>query len=539
MKRAKIAGALLGVCVAMLLTSGCHGGGEEPSSPTEPLSHLRIFGTEGWSPCNNWDEVGEYISFQRLEKMLAQADLKIDWEVYPVDTYAMVLQTKLASGVNLPDIVKAHTMNDAALLTLAEDGVILPINEIIDQYSQGPAKEAFQKTFPFVEPLTTAEDGNIYWFCNVQNKVCEGNRQADGSFTIQYRRDWADQLGIPEPTNLEEFTQMLLDFREKDANRNGVQDEILFLDPGSFRTAIAQWFDLPAGAIGLDPQTKKIISPWKQPHVGAYFEYLHHLADLGILDSHVAGNYDIMEQYRAENKIGAIWDYPDAVWNDNAVREAAPDAIYEPLMPLPSIQGVEPAVMSEPGMMLWDRFVVTRDCKDLPAVGRLLDLLYSEEYSVLTAYGQEGINFTRENGHIMVKPGMTFEMLKEQRLAEGAILWNGVLPRIQQVDLNAGDLHIDARKREVAYSLASYEKKYPDQIHNFLALPTHEEAQRINELQKNLDIASRELALKLTWGQIPLSELEHEVAELDKLGLSELMEITQARYDRYLASVES
>ena len=92
----------------------------------------------------------------------------------------------------------------------------------------------------------------------------------------------------------------------------------------------------------------------------------------------------------------------------------------------------------------------------------------------------------------------------------------------------------DAEKRSVALALVGYEKTYPDQINNFLALPTSEESARINELQENLDIASQELAWKLTLGQIPLSELEKEVEKLDQLGLTELMGIAQARYDRYL-----
>ena len=84
-----------------------------------------------------------------------------------------------------------------------------------------------------------------------------------------------------------------------------------------------------------------------------------------------------------------------------------------------------------------------------------------------------------------------------------------------------------------------YDKKYPDQLNNFLALPTKEESERINELQANLDTASQELATKLTLGQIPLSDLEKEVEKLDELGLSELLEIAQARYDRYLANLPS
>lgn len=64
---------------------------------------------------------------------------------------------------------------------------------------------------------------------------------------------------------------MLRDFRTKDANGNGQQDEILFIDPSSFRTGIAQWFDLATGTIALDPQQNKIVTPWKNPNVKAYF----------------------------------------------------------------------------------------------------------------------------------------------------------------------------------------------------------------------------------------------------------------------------
>ena len=97
----------------------------------------------------------------------------------------------------------------------------------------------------------------------------------------------------------------------------------------------------------------------------------------------------------------------------------------------------------------------------------------------------------------------------------------------------------DDYKRDVTLALIDYDKKYPDQLNNFLALPTKEESDRINELQANLDTASQELATKLTLGQIPLSDLEKEVEKLDELGLSEMLEIAQARYDRYLANLPS
>ena len=549
MKKSKLLALILAGCIAVSsltacgAASGTSAGGSAPASGSvsaaDGVSHLKIMGTEGWAPCTDWNEVGEYSAFKTLQGWLDEAKLDVEWEVITAEQYPVILQTRLASGNDLPDIVKVHTLDDAALLALAEQGLIIPINEIIDKYSAGPAREAFNKTFPSVRPLTTAEDGNMYWFCNVQNKYYGDNNDANGSFSILYRRDWADALEIDEPENLEEFTQMLRDFRTKDANGNGQQDEILFIDPSSFRTGIAQWFDLATGTIALDPQQNKIVTPWKNPNVKAYFAYLNSLVNEGILDPAVAGNYELLTQKRAENKIAAMWDYTNAMWNEPTVQAIAPDALYAPLMPLPAVDGVEPASMSEPGQMVWERYAVTKDCKDLEAVARLLDIVYSEDYATLTAFGEEGVNFTYDEEGVMTSCGLSGDELREQRIAEGAMLWNGVLPRVQSVDMRQQVSTCDDYKRDVTLALIDYDKKYPDQLNNFLALPTKEESDRINELQANLDTASQELATKLTLGKIPLSDLEKEVEKLDELGLSEMLEIAQARYDRYLANMPS
>lgn len=84
-----------------------------------------------------------------------------------------------------------------------------------------------------------------------------------------------------------------------------------------------------------------------------------------------------------------------------------------------------------------------------------------------------------------------------------------------------------------------YDLKYPDQVNNFLALPTKEESDKINALLPNLQTASKELATKLTLGQISVDDLDKEVEKLEELGLSELVDIYQARYERYLANMPS
>lgn len=219
MKKRKMLSLFLVGCLAAGTLAGCGGksnsgdsqsGSDQASSD---FSKLKILGTEGWAPCNDWNEVEEYSAYQILKSKLDDAKLDIDWEVVAPEQYSVILQTRFASGKDLPDIAKAHTMDDAALMALAEQGLIIPINEIIDKYSQGPAKEAFDKKFPTMRPLTTAEDGNIYWFCNVSSKYYGDNtdpngqllhalpprlgRQAGDCRTHQSGRVYPDAAGLP------------------------------------------------------------------------------------------------------------------------------------------------------------------------------------------------------------------------------------------------------------------------------------------------------------------------------------------------------
>ncbi len=65
-----------------------------------------------------------------------------------------------------------------------------------------------------------------------------------------------------------------------------------------------------------------------------------------------------------------------------------------------------------------------------------------------------------------------------------------MLPRVQNVDMRQQVATCDDYKRNVTLALLQYDKYYPDQTANFLALPTRQEAERINELQNNLNTAS-------------------------------------------------
>lgn len=548
MKRGKLLSALLAATLAASMFAGCSqsskssrsaGGASSQVNDTgnQQTHKLKIMGTEGWAPCNNWDEAPEYSSFKILQSWLDEAGLEVTWEVIASDQYSVILQTRLSSGSDLPDLAKVSPMDTASLLSLAKQGMILPIDEMINQYDNGNIEKAFTDDYKNVHAVNTAPDGKMYWFSNVQLKYYGDNKDANGSFSVHYRKDWADKLSISEPKTLDEFTSMFKTFQEKDANGNGQADEILCIAPESFENVVAQWFDLVPGTVGIESTDNKVVSPWHSPNIKAYFTYINQLVNEGIIDPSVVGSSEIVTQKMAENKVAGITGYTNWVEFEPQVVAAAPDVQYTPLMPIQAVEGVTPASLAEPGALVWDKFAVTKACKDPEAVIKLMDIVYTDEYGTLTAFGEEGKNFTYVDGVITPIKGLTMDMAKEQRIAEGAMLWNGVLPRVQKVDMRQQVANRDEYKTKVTLDLIDYEKKYFDQLDNFLALPTDEETERINALKTNVDTASTELATKLAFGMLSIDQLDAEVAKLDQMGLTELTEITQNRYDRYLANL--
>ena len=72
MKFQALTSAVLCGALAVSLLAGC--AAKQPASAaaqsTGQKSHLTIMGTEGWAPCDNWDEIGEYSALQILNGWL-------------------------------------------------------------------------------------------------------------------------------------------------------------------------------------------------------------------------------------------------------------------------------------------------------------------------------------------------------------------------------------------------------------------------------------------------------------------------------------
>jgi len=136
---------------------------------------------------------------------------------------ATLFNTSIASG-EYPDIY-CYSLSGADTLTYAEDGVIIPLNDLIDEHAYY-LKQRFESD-PSVREAVTAPDGNIYMLPSVNYAPAIGQPNK-----LWVYKEWLErymtETGAEKPNDPAELEAMLLFFRDNDMNGNGdTTDEII------------------------------------------------------------------------------------------------------------------------------------------------------------------------------------------------------------------------------------------------------------------------------------------------------------------------
>ncbi|TFE23331.1 extracellular solute-binding protein [Cohnella luojiensis] len=158
-----------------------------------------------------------------LQKAEEAAGVDIEWQEITAD-WGQKKGTMLASG-DIPDLfVGGNVITDADFAQFK--GLFQDLSELI---SQAPKVQEMFDTKPETKVIATQPDGKIYGLPKYQ-------RFWPASATRQFiNQKWLDNLGLAMPTTWDELYEVLLAFKEKDANGNGdPNDEIPMDFPGGF-----------------------------------------------------------------------------------------------------------------------------------------------------------------------------------------------------------------------------------------------------------------------------------------------------------------
>lgn len=387
---------LLSAAVMTLTACGSQAGADvavntgEPQDISFPLAETEELSFITLASADSTQEPNERIIFQRMEEA---TNVHINWTCFVQDQFADKKNLALAKAKSLPDGLFNAEMSDYDLLRYAKQGVIIPVEDLIDTYM--PNLQKVLNENPQYRTLITAADGHIYGFPWIE-QLGSGKEaiQTIGGMPF-INKKWLDELGLPAPTTIEELTAALKAFKENDMAGDGQTIPMSFIinggneDMGILLGAFGEGYgDVPDHiAVSND---KKIVYTAAQEGYKQGLVWMHELAQAGLLDPEVYTQD--WSTYVAKGKAGRYGMF--FTWDSANIAADMNDYI-----PLPALTGpdgqknIPRSSRSDSSGLARGRCVLTANCKNTALAAAWIDQMYEPVQSAQNnwgTYGEEG-----------------------------------------------------------------------------------------------------------------------------------------------------
>jgi len=460
--------------------------------------------------------------------------ISVVWETIPNSEYNSIMSVRLAAGSDLPDICRLPE----PWMQYAESGLAIPLNNLIDKYAFNML-DHFAK-YPRVRGLMTAPDGEIYGINMRQSPDLPYGTNPVG---IQVRQDWLADLGISEPTNLDEFTDMLRAFKTYDPFGDGSIKVIPFAThyPGMrvavsfigwaygfhlFSDSIAGFYPNANGDIEYEltsPRFKELLTLfnnwWKEDLLDPNFMHFDNQQFTAIVANSEVGAY----QNRVMNGANAY---------NTGLKESTgnPDAGFLPLLPLKGPYGDQfnenDHTPVTPGVL----FAIMSTSQKQELALQFIDFVtYSPIGMELNAYGFEGVHWEWKDGERVITEeyanhpdGMMNAMRKDGM---------GFREEFPGMQLDNAIMQLKLRGEPLYTRVMTIVDMCPP----FLQMPiaTVDESEELGLYMSDLGTFVDEMIIAFITGTRPLDEFDSFVDSLYRqFNVQRVIEIKQQQYDR-------
>ena len=159
-------------------------------------------------------------NFMIYELMTDITNVELEFQVTTANAFYEVLNLAISSGDSF-DVVANHSRSLPWLWyhhgSFIHQGIIKPLNDVIHSHSVY-YKEALEN-IEGVLPYATGLDGNIYMLTRIQGT--DRSRKWQNVANMWINQVWLDNLDLDLPSNVDEFYDVMLEFKNLDANGNG------------------------------------------------------------------------------------------------------------------------------------------------------------------------------------------------------------------------------------------------------------------------------------------------------------------------------
>jgi putative aldouronate transport system substrate-binding protein len=446
--------------------------------------------------------------FQDYEKL---SNIKVEFIETPTDGFAEKKNLLFASN-ELPDAIYRSGLSQLESIRYGTAGQLIPLEGLIEQYA--PNLKSLLEQYPEIRAGITTPEGHIYAIPGI---VTLGSARTDKRWINQ---SWLDKLGLEMPTTTDELYDVLVAFRDGDANGNGQADEL----PMTARVGMPIVNHM-AGAFGLDSQLgyninlendKVDIWSGNERHKELLM-YLNKLYKEKLIDQEIFSHTEA--QFLAKQGTGNTGYFFDQTNNnflsiqDQYVGIAPPegphgDRLHSQIGPVGRDYGA---------------FAITSVNKHPEATMRWIDYFYGDEGSTLLRFGREGEHYELKDG----MPYYTEEFLSViENQAKITPYAGGGAPHIIS-DKVASFIN----PPQVQQAFEALEPYLPEIRY---APPLFDEAtaQEVNVLRNDIDKYIEEQSTKFIAGALSFDKWEEFQSTLEKMNIAKLETLYQEAYDK-------
>lgn len=463
-------------------------------------------------------------SMELVKTWQKDTNVQITWQNLPGEVYQERKNLFLASG-DLPDVLFNTGLSDAETVQYGTNGTLVPLEGLIDQHA--PILKGILDKRPDIRAAITASDGHIYTLPSVEEL---GIVQYPNFLYIN--KAWLDKLGLPMPQTIEEYEAALLALKTKDPNGNGKPDEI----PLSFRTDsfAANPSDLIAALGGqVDNNDHRVVIDKKVQFTAdtdGYKKGVQGLADWykqGLIDPESFSQDDT--QYLAKGKantavLGSFvwWEAKEFVGEDR-VKDYALVGV------LKGTDGTQRASVANNQEIGRGAMAITRTNKYPVATMRWADRLYDPVMSAQSNWGPIGVTLKKNAQGILeqipAKAGES-EGERRQKVAPGG-------PKITTKEDFVKVVLPEPRAKERQDLVAKYYAPHKANDQYPPVMLSVEELEKVSNAQTDIQARVKEkFASWIVKGNVD-SEWNAYLAELDTMGIKDVVATYQAAYDRF------
>jgi putative aldouronate transport system substrate-binding protein len=438
------------------------------------------------------------------------------------DEYPKLLDLRFASG-DMPDTMVIGT--DRANKYGPEGGLV-NMKPLIDEHA--PNIKAFYEKNPLAMKILAAESGGLY--------TLGGSQPQSPTLVWMIREDLLKKLNLSAPTDKDELLTVLKALKAANPEKKENFIPLTFREANHLRI-FNNLFD--ARPFSGDADKGYTITGIPNGWGGGYsiyapgfkdmLVYMKQLVDEGLMDEG-ALTQALTEEAWQENMLqgSAVMTadhFGRSSWFTENGKKLNPEYSMKTMAPLKSISGKQEifANMPYPGITMG----ISSAAKDPVSIIKFFDFLFSPEGNAFVRWGVEGESYKVVDG----KRELLVSFEEQATLGDTVPHWNlfQTNPTLPAPADNEAFLQFLSEEQKVW--IPEFVKKY-DLFYVPPAVFNESESAKLSEITTELNPALDNGIIKFVKGQRPIEELNQFVAEMEKLGYKDVIDLYQTSVNR-------